>query len=139
MNNSKTSLIWRRLAAMLYDLFPILSILIAVTVVAMLFTPGREIPAGSWWHQLSLCLGVYAYFVISWIRFGQTIGMRAWRLKLVSESGLTWPRLSIRFLLSLLSWLPVGLGYLRTVFAEDQQSWHDRMMQCRMILIEKTT
>lgn len=137
MNPNHSSLIWRRLAAMLYDLFPILSIMIGVTVIAMIFTPGNEIPAGSWWHQLALCMGIYIYFVVSWYRFGQTIGMRAWRLKLISDHPVSWTRLSVRFLLSIISWLPVGLGYLRPVFARDCQSWHDSLTRGRLELIEK--
>ena len=55
-----------------------------------------------------------AYFVISWTRGGQTIGMRAWRLRVVGADGLpvAWPRALLRFVIAAVSLAAFGIGFL---------------------------
>ena len=63
------------------------------------------------YHAL-LALAWFAYFGWSWTRRGQTLGMRAWRIRLESAAGtrLDWSQSLLRFLLGAsLAWL-AGLG-----------------------------
>jgi uncharacterized RDD family membrane protein YckC len=39
------------------------------------------------WYQLLQALVVMAYFVSSWRRGGQTVGMRPWRIRVTREDG----------------------------------------------------
>ncbi len=100
----------------------------------MLVLPEHQIKVGTWWHQLLLGLSIPAYYVISWMRLGQTIGMRAWRLRLVSNKPLSISRCSARFLLSLLSLIPLGAGFLWALKGPDYLTWHDHWTQSRLIL-----
>ena len=67
------------------------------------------------YHAL-LALLVFAYFGWSWTRSGQTLGMRAWRIRLESAAGAasTGPSRCVRFLLARgLGWLAaLGAWYL---------------------------
>ena len=67
------------------------------------------------------------YFVASWSRGGQTIGMRAWRLRVVSADGSTlpWPRALLRFALALPSLLACGLGFAWCLLDRERRGWHD--------------
>lgn len=134
LETAHQSLLRRRIAAFCYDLFPIISLLILVTAASMLIAPDHQIKAGTWWHQLLLVLSTLSYYVLSWMRFGQTIGMRAWRLRLVSQQPLTVARCSARFLLSLVSLIPLGAGFLWSLKGPEHLAWHDRWTDSRLIL-----
>jgi len=75
--------LWRRLLALAYELLVVLAI---VLVTVMLLTLGQMNPH-AWWYRVLLLLVVEAYFVASWMRGGQSLGMRAWRLYLHSADG----------------------------------------------------
>ena len=82
----------RRLAALVYDTLLIAALLMVFTAVSLIFTHGEAVlpqTAGPWVHVYRAGLiGVIAgYFVLNWVRSGQTLGMRAWHLRAVADSG----------------------------------------------------
>jgi uncharacterized RDD family membrane protein YckC len=84
--------LWRRLAALLYDLLAVVAIVMVVGLLCQLATGGRLVATGphvavAWWYPPLQGVVVASYFVASWLRGGQTLGMRPWRLRLVSGSG----------------------------------------------------
>ncbi len=82
-----------RLLALLYDLFPAfaLCLLFGAGVTAFAWALGHPDLSDLPWAGPLLALGVWAfmgaYFVLSWARGGQTLGMRPWRLQVVAVSG----------------------------------------------------
>ena len=63
-----------------------------------------------------------------WLRTGQTLGMLAWRLRVVqSDNGrsITWKQALIRYFVALLSWAAVGLGFAWALFDRNRNTWHD--------------
>lgn len=124
--------LWLRLAAAVYDLFPLIALWM-LTAAAFLFAAHGAVDAA---HppaayrlglQLALLAVSAAYFVVSWSRGGQTIGMRAWRLRVVADDGgaLPWPRTLLRFGAALLSLGALGLGFLCCLWRRDRRGWHD--------------
>ena len=131
MSSTPASL-WLRLAAAIYDLFPLIALWMATAALALLVAGGHVDPAHptiEWRIGLRSALLVVTagYFVISWARGGQTIGMRAWRLRVVGEDGaaLTWPRALLRFVVACVSLGAVGIGFLWCLFDARKRSWHD--------------
>lgn len=100
--------LWRRLLALVYELLVVLAI---VLVTVMLFTLGRLDPH-AWWYRALLLVVVEAYFVASWVRGGQSLGMRAWRLYLRSADGGTpdLARALLRFVILASPMLLLALG-----------------------------
>jgi uncharacterized RDD family membrane protein YckC len=119
-----------RLAAIIYDLFPLAGIWFACGVIGVAVNGGVAPSPGSlgaWLQFILLFAASYAYFLLSWRRGGQTLGMRAWRLRVLDLQGRA-PRdgaLHLRFAVALLAWLPAGLGYLWSVFDPQRRAWHD--------------
>lgn len=72
---------WRRFAALGYDLLAVVAV-IMVTVMACLLATRGHLDPGATWYRLTLLAAAGAYFVLSWWRRGQTLGMRAWRIRL---------------------------------------------------------
>jgi uncharacterized RDD family membrane protein YckC len=84
--------LWRRLAALVYELLAVVAIVMVVGLLCQLATGGRLIATGphtaiAWWYQPLQGLIVGGYFVVSWLRGGQTLGMRPWHLRLVGTGG----------------------------------------------------
>lgn len=104
------------LAAFIYDLF----ILAALSMVlGALYTA----VAGEAFHERALALTLFqlnwlamvsAYYLLSWRRAGQTIGMRAWRIKVVSHHhpSLTWQDCWKRLGAGMVNCLLLNLGWL---------------------------
>ncbi|MGH8212407.1 MAG: RDD family protein [Rhodanobacteraceae bacterium] len=137
--SSETSL-WRRLAALLYDLFPLIGLWM-LTVFVCLFVAGRNYdPAHPQflfrlWLQIALLVVTAAYFVISWTRIGATIGMRAWKLKLIREDGtkVGFVQALARFFVALLSLLILGIGFWWALFDAHNRTLHDCVCKTMMI------
>lgn len=113
--------ILRRLAALLYDLLIVLALLLVVALSAQLATQARLIGMHGGHAQVPLLyqllqLGVVcAYFVLSWTLGGQTIGARAWRLRVVAAGTSAAPRVGralLRAGSAALPLLALLLGYL---------------------------
>jgi len=98
---------WRRLAAACYDALLLLALwmvaLLASLFVHQLFGLARNDHA----NALLLFLAGLGFFGWSWTHGGQTLGMRAWRLRLYRDNGgaVRWPVAAGRYALMLLSWL----------------------------------
>jgi uncharacterized RDD family membrane protein YckC len=84
--------LWRRLSALVYDLLAVVAIVMVVGLLCQLATGGQVVATGAhaviaWWYQPLQGLVVGAYFVVSWLRGGQTLGMRPWRIRVVAADG----------------------------------------------------
>jgi uncharacterized RDD family membrane protein YckC len=135
----------RRLAAILYDAMLLVGLLVVASAVVTLPVgliwgqPAAEGLGGNPLFLLWLELVPFLFFTWFWRRGGQTIGMRAWRLKLVSDNGrpITLGRAALRFFAALLSWIPCGLGFLWILMDSERLAWHDRLSGTRLLLLEK--
>ncbi len=128
----------RRLAAMGYDALLLGAILILAGALVVL-PLGKAVATGSLGFQIFLLAVIYGFFVGFWVFGGQTLGMRAWRLRVVREDGtaLTLRDASLRFVAAGLSWACLGLGFLWVLLDPQQRAWHDRLSRTRLILVDK--
>ena len=119
----------RRLAALIYDALLLFAVLFAATVPVLLFTGGRAVGPNSPAFTAYLLAVSYAYFGWCWTRSGQTLGMRAWRMRVRTREGarLGWRRSLGRFAAALVSLGAAGAGLLWIVFDRDRLSLHDRL------------
>ena len=95
---------------------------------------GQDATAGWPRHALQLFVVVVfaAYFMRCWLRAGgQTVAMKAWRIRLVDVT----PRKALlRFLLALL-FVPTGISIVWVLFDKDRQFLHDRIAGTRLVLV----
>jgi uncharacterized RDD family membrane protein YckC len=135
----------RRFAALLYDGLLLFALLMIYTAVALAFTPGHVAlstrSSGGWFYayragEVALIGG---YYVLNWTRSGQTLGMRAWRLRLIDVAGRT-PTVRaavLRFLWGFLAWPPAGLGVLWLYWDKDRLAVHDRFSGTRVVRLTR--
>ena len=70
-----------------------------------------------------------AYFLWCWLRGGQTLAMKTWRIRLVAKNGhgrLAPPAALLRFLYALLL-VPTTIGIFWAMVDRDRQFLHDRL------------
>ena len=128
----------RRIAAMTYDTFAVLALLFFCTLPLVIGLQGQAIAAENPFYFGYLLVCAYFYFGISWTRGGQTLGMRAWKIKVVKNVAEKNTDLSARdalkrFVFAGLSWLCLGLGYLSALIDKDRLTWHDKLSRTRLI------
>jgi uncharacterized RDD family membrane protein YckC len=135
----------RRLAALIYDLFLLAALLMVFTGGALFFTHGAAVlptTAGAWVYvyRAGLVLIVACYYVLNWLRSGQTLGMRAWRLRVVSNSGnpVAFKAAALRAVLGALAWAPAALGVLWLYLDKDRLALHDRLSMTRVVHLAST-
>ena len=118
----------RRIAAMLYDAILLYALLFVATALLLPFSHGRAIHSGNIPYTLYLLACCYVYFAWQWTRYGQTLGMRAWRIRIIDARGRVpaWGAATLRFLLSLPSLFCLGLGLLWSLFDPRGLAFHDR-------------
>jgi len=144
---------FRRLAAMIYDTLiavavGMLSALAIITILTVLFETGLLSKQGnehvsvliqsSFYYSLIIqvwvSLWVAGFFLWFWKNGGQTLGMRAWRLRIYSVkegTSIGYGRLIIRLITSL-----GGLGTLLVlVDFKSKQSLQDRMAGTQMLVL----
>lgn len=126
----------RRLGAMLYDGLLVTAVLMLATVPFVAERGGETVePDDNFLYQLSMLIVMYLFFVFFWTRGGQTLGMRAWRLRLETDDG-SIPSItvaSLRFFIAIVSLVPFGLGFLWQLWDKDRLTWHDRIAGTRML------
>ncbi len=127
--------IWRRFAALCYDLLLVTALAVCFTLVVLAVRLGAAVPPGSWWFPLAILGLTMAFFCTFWVHGGQTVGMRAWRIRVVCDDGsrLGWPRAAARFAAGILAALSAGLGLWWGVLDRDRRGWHDRWTRTRVV------
>ena len=141
INNAAHPSLWRRLAAMFYDAWLLAALwLIGATVDVFarqamgLGADGTHLPL-----QVYLAACPFVFYGWFWTHGGQTLGMRAWRLKLFTDNGepVDWRRSMVRVAAAHLSLFVVGLGYLWVLVDRDKLAWHDRISGTRLVMTAK--
>lgn len=155
-----------RLLALVYDLFPVFALCLAfgalVTGVAVAL--GHPDLSDLPWASPLLLAGTWAfaggYFVISWARGGETMGMRPWRLRVVDAEGRPagWRALVARYawatvpalvaleLAALWPWPAkatpfwiaaaiAGAGWVWALLDAEGAALHDRLSRTRLVRV----
>lgn len=127
--------LFRRLAAACYDILLVAGILTASSFGIVAARGGEAVPAGSPGYRLFLFAEVAAFFVLFWCRGGQTLGMRAWSIRVETTQGrpLSVRLAALRFAAALLSLAVLGLGFLWIALDPNRSAWHDRLSGTRVV------
>lgn len=140
----------RRLAAWVYDLLVAAAIIMLASALALLFAAlltsfnwlvlSDGMDHAAWlaqgpWYSLYLITVVAVFFGWFWKRSGQTLGMRAWRLKLQNRDG---SRLTNRQVFIRLLTCCGGLGNLWVlVDFKNRRAWQDYAAATEVVTLSK--
>jgi uncharacterized RDD family membrane protein YckC len=127
-----------RLVAMFYDALLLFSALLIATALALLVTKGTLSYHNPFFRTFLflVCFSFYAWF---WLHGGQTLGMRAWRLRLQRPDGhpvTIWQAL-LRFMAAIPSLALAGLGLFWMIIDKDKMAVHDRISESVIVRLPK--
>ena len=137
----------RRLAAIVYDTCLVVPLIMASVALFMgartlLWGPAVDDTAAQLDANIVRLVALVCttgFFCAFWVKSGQTLGMQAWRIKLVNFSGEV-PNIRqgvMRCLAAVLSAACLGLGYLWCLVDRNGRYWHDYLSGTELILLPK--
>lgn len=139
----------RRFAALVYDCFLLVGITLGYGIVLLLlkiiFNGVDNLenvhpePALQWLLSIGWFATMLGYYYICWRKQGQTMGMKAWHLRLQQYDGtLATPKQCVlRGILAPLSMLCLGLGYLWILLPNARGCLHDVITETEVLVIKK--
>lgn len=141
-----TAPLWRRIAAMLYDSLLIFAIWIMVGFVVLSafgLEQARTVdgatvvldPHVRYTLFTAMLVSAWLFFAFFWTHSGQTLGMQAWRVRVVDHAGgtISWQQSLQRFAVAIPSLLLAGIGYWWTLLDRERRSWPDLVSHSRIV------
>jgi uncharacterized RDD family membrane protein YckC len=125
----------KRALSMVYETLLLVAVLIAGALPFLLLTREADPSLARLLLQLYLLALCGVYFIWQWLRGGQTLPMKTWRIRLVTRDGapLTLRRAVCRYLLALAGLALLGAGFLWAFIDRDRQFLHDRLAGTRIV------
>ena len=121
---------FRRLAAQLYDIFLLVAVLFVATALLLPFTTGEAVSDQQLIiYRIYLVIISFFFYGWFWTHGGQTLGLRAWKLTVLTQDKktLNWSQALVRFVTASVSLSFFGLGYLWVLIDKDRLGWHDHL------------
>lgn len=89
--------------------------------------------------QIPLLVVTVLFFGWFWTRWGQTLGMQAWKLRIETLDGarISWPQALLRMLFAGVSLACLGAGYWTMLFDGQRRTWHDRWTGTRIVRVPR--
>lgn len=141
LTNAASPSLLRRLAAIFYDSWLVAGIWLLAVIIDTVVRDEQGLGVGMS-HvplQLFVVAAPFAFFGWFWTHGGQTLGMSAWRMRLLTADGgrVSWRQAIVRVAGACLSTLAFGLGYLWMLIDGDGLTWHDRLSGTRLVMTTK--
>ena len=136
----------RRIMSLVYDVLLLLGISFGYGVIVLLLRlmVGADTMSSPTGLEQALilvgaCFCYGLFFSWCWLRRGQTLGMKSWRMQLVQadDSPITVKTCIYRCLVSPLLIAAGGIGFWWCWFDRDGDSLQDRLTGTRILLLEK--
>jgi len=131
----------RRCGALIYDGLILIAVWIVGSSLVVLPTNAAVEP-GNLLFQGYLLVLTWGYFASGWLLGGQTVGMRAWNMRLISvrsqhpKGTISVSDSVVRVLVGGISLLLLGFGFLWALLRKDSATWHDLASRSRIIVMQ---
>jgi uncharacterized RDD family membrane protein YckC len=131
--------LFRRLAAILYDTLLLLAVLFLAALLILPVSGEGGLRPGHPLITSYYFLITFLFFTWFWTHGGQTLGMRAWRIRIRSRTAtpITLWQCLLRFLVAIVSWGALGMGFLWSLADKEKLTWHDRFSMTELVVIPK--
>lgn len=144
LNQAESPSLARIVAAMFYDLWLVIALWLLGTIADTFIRSALGIASGEGNHlilQLYFAIAPIIFFTWFWSHGGQTLGMKSWKLMLVSCDGnkVNYKQAVTRVFVALLSWGVFLGGYLWRYFDKNARTWHDIASKTRLVIVQKKT
>lgn len=131
----------RRFAAIVYDLLLLISVLFIATALILPFNAGQAFNPQHWFYPFYLATISFVFYGWFWTHGGQTLGLRAWKLHVLTfdRQTITWLQAFWRFSGAIISWGAFGLGFFWSLIDQNHRCWHDSFSKTAVFYRPKIT
>lgn len=128
-----------RIAAMIYESLLVTAVVFVASFLVIPVVGEMRAPWQRHLFQVYILGVLFAYFSAFWLRSGQTLAMKTWRIRLVQQNGdpLTFRQAVPRFFLALIGLLLAGAGFWWALVDRDRQFLHDRIAGTRLVRVPR--
>ena len=128
-----------RIAAMIYESLLVIAVVFVASFIIIPIVGEMHLPWQRYFFQVYILSILFGYFSAFWLRSGQTLAMKTWRIRLVNRAGgpLSFKQAALRFVLALLGLLLGGIGFWWALIDRDRQFLHDRIVGTRLIRVPR--
>ena len=129
----------RRLGAISYDLLILVTLLIlASMLISVPLNLNSQHPL-FFVYQVCIYSISFLFYGWFWTHGGQTLGMKTWKFKITTTDGteVNWLHALVRFIVSIISWLALGLGFIWSLFDKQKRTWHDIASKTQLTRIQQ--
>ncbi len=128
-----------RIAAMIYESLLVIAVVFVASFIIIPVVGEMQAPWQRHLFQVYILGILFAYFSAFWLRSGQTLAMKTWRIRLVQQNGdrLTLRQAVLRFVLALIGLLLAGAGFWWALVDRDRQFLHDRIVGTRLVRVPR--
>lgn len=158
----KPASLFRRFGAIFYDTLLLMALWMVGTALTLFLTHGKAVQPNNPFFQTYLLFIAFMFYAGFWTYGGQTLGMRAWRLRVVrgDGSGISLWQALLRFLTVLPAWIALGgglyllyrsthpalallpwgglvLAYLASRLDRRRRTWYDIYSETRLVVLPK--
>lgn len=131
----------RRLVAMVYDALLVCAVAMIAVAITLPLSGGEAVADHAGVQrtamQLWIVLVTGGFFSWFWVHGGQTLGLKAWGMRVVRDDGspLRWRDAALRFAWAIPSLGLAGLGLLWMAFDHQRLTVHDRFSRTRVVIL----
>lgn len=133
---------FKRVFSLIYDSLAVIGIMLSLSLLLVLINGGstEENKFASLIQFLIITFSGPCFYTYFWLaNNGQTLGMQAWKIQLISNNnGLSVKDCLYRCFISVISFLIFGIGYFLILFRKDNKSLADLLTKTQIIDLKKT-
>jgi uncharacterized RDD family membrane protein YckC len=134
-NTHQTAGLLRRALSLLYETMLLFAVWWAAGFLFVAVTHGTSSPWVRAAFQVYLLSVATVYFAWCWLRGGQTLAMKTWRIRVVAKNGrpVTLRQTLLRFMFAAAGISLAGVGLIWALFDSDRQFLHDRLAGTKIV------
>jgi uncharacterized RDD family membrane protein YckC len=131
---------FRHMAIVIYDSLLLLALLILATAIILPFNKGEAFTSTQFFFPLYLISISFLFYGWFWTHGGQTLGMKTWKIRVQTfdQQPITWGHAFKRFVLAIISWGFIGLGFFWMLIDKKNHTWHDRFSKTALFFEESS-
>lgn len=126
---------FRRIAAIFYDSILLTGILFVATAILLTLNHGEAFSPGNLYYSSALVVITATFFIWFWTHGGQTLGMRAWKIRLENDDGTACePRTALtHWIVGVILGSLLGLGWWFALIDRRGRALQDLICGTRVI------
>lgn len=134
---SATPSLGRRLLCLVYEALLLTAVILVAGGLATALAKTAGLTQPRTLTRIIVIIVCAGYYAVQWLRRGQTLPMKTWRIRLETTAGgrITLLQALMRMTLATIGYLAMGVTILWSLIDRDRQFLHDRLSGTRLLTV----